>query len=66
VNRELLPRAALPNRSQMLLGNAEDDKDRSHLIDDDEWDVVRLHQIAGMDEEVAGTSGDRGMDLRIA
>ncbi len=51
--------ATLPDDGEVLLRNAEVDEDRTDLIDDDERNIVRLHEIPGMHEEVACSTGNR-------
>ena len=47
-------------------GHAEIDEDRRDLVDHHQRHVVRLHQISGVHQQVAGAAGNRRMDLAVA
>ena len=60
-----LPSAPPPNRAEMLFGDTECDEDWSDLIYDDKRDVIRLDKIAGVDQQIPATAGNRRSNLSI-
>src|SRR5690606_35965400 len=58
--------AQLPDPAEMLLGYCEVDENRRHAVDDDEGRIsVRLYEVSGMYEKVAGSAGDGSVDGAI-
>ena len=66
VDRQRAFGEALGELRQILLRQAEEHRDRLHLGDYDDADgVLRLHQVAFVDQTDAGAAGDRRDDVGI-
>ncbi len=66
VDRQRTFGEALVELRQVLLRQAEEHRDRPHLRDDDDaGGILRLHQVAFVDQADAGAAGDRRDDVGV-
>ena len=64
-HRHLMPAAETPDGGKMLLRHIEIHEGRRQLMDHHQRNVISLHQVSGVYQQVAGAAGDGRVDLAV-